>query len=526
MGFVDLDVNACYRAFRTRDARFDGRLFSGCRTTGIYCRPVCPARTPKRAHMWFFPTAAAAQEAGFRPCLRCRPETSPDLAVWRGTSNTVSRALSLIEAGALDDAPVEDLAERVGIGERQLRRLFRLHLGATPVAVAQTKRLLLAMQLIGETRLSMADIALASGYASIRRFNEVFKQLFNRSPSSLRRRGSVAAASSPTGISILLRYRPPFDWTATLSFLEARVIPGIEHVSGGRYARTIDVQGVQGHVSVELAGEDALRATIRFPRLSALPVIISRLRRLFDLVSDPESIAAHLSEDAALAPLIRVRPGLRVPGSWDAFEIGVRAVLGQQITLRAAQGLAATLVAWYGECYTDKTMPIDGLTHVFPSPERIASANPGKMGMPGTRARALSALAAAFLDDARILTRCRDLETCVSRLRALPGIGEWTAQYIAMRELREPDAFPADDVALRRMLSRIEGREFTSRELLAKAERWRPWRAYAAQHLWAAYAGRREGRAASTNGRIGIVGLRRPSKAMMPVTDSLERSVD
>jgi AraC family transcriptional regulator, regulatory protein of adaptative response / DNA-3-methyladenine glycosylase II len=485
---VDLDADACYRAFRTRDARFDGRLFSGCRTTGIYCRPVCPARTPKREHMWFFPTAAAAQEAGFRPCLRCRPETAPELAAWRGTSNTVSRALSLIEAGALDDAAVKDLAERVGIGERQLRRLFRLHLGASPVAVAQTRRVLLAMQLIRETRLSMADIALASGYASIRRFNEVFRQLFNRPPATLRQRGSFSAASSPTDVTILLRYRPPFEWSAMLSFFETRAIPGIEHVSGGRYARTIDLEGVQGRVSVEPAAENALRVVIRFPRLSALPIIISRLRRLLDLTSDPESIGAHLCEDTALAPLVRARPGLRVPGAWDAFEIGVRAVLGQQITVRAAVGLAAKLVARYGEPYADKSMVMDGLTHVFPHPTRIACATLTGIGMPGARARALSALAAAFLDDAPIFAGGRDLEDCVSRLRSLPGVGQWTAQYIAMRELREPDAFPADDVALRRILSRIEGHEFTSRELLARAERWRPWRAYAAQHLWAASA--------------------------------------
>jgi AraC family transcriptional regulator of adaptative response / DNA-3-methyladenine glycosylase II len=289
-------------------------------------------------------------------------------------------------------------------------------------------------------------------------------------------------------VTILLRYRPPFEWPAMLSFFEARAIPGIEHVAGGRYARTIDIESGQGFVSVELAAEDALRVVIRFPRLSALPIIISRLRRLFDLASDPESIAAHLSEDAALAPLVRVRPGLRVPGAWDAFEIGVRAVLGQQISVRATMGLAAKLVSQYGESYADKTMAMDGLTHVFPHPGRIACANLTSMGMPDARARALSALATAFLDDSRVLAGGRSLEDCVTRLRSLPGVGEWTAHYIAMRELREPDAFPADDVGLKRILSRIEGREFTSRELLDRAERWRPWRAYAAQQLWAASA--------------------------------------
>jgi AraC family transcriptional regulator, regulatory protein of adaptative response / DNA-3-methyladenine glycosylase II len=482
---MDLDHDACYRAISARDARFDGRLFTGVKTTGIYCRPVCPARTPKSENVVFYATAAAAQEAGFRPCLRCRPETAPDLAAWRGSSNTVARGLTLIEHGALDDGDVEALADRLGVGERQLRRLFRQHLGASPVAVAQTRRVLLAKQLIHETRLPMAEVALASGFGSIRRFNETFAQLFGRSPSALRRaEGEVS--SGPSGeVAVLLRYKPPYDWPAMLAFLAARAIPGVERVTDS-YARTIDIGGVMGTVEVSQTGHGALRAVIRFPVLSALPNIIARLRRVFDLAADPDVIAAHLQEDAGLAPLIELRPGLRAPGAWDGFELAIRAVLGQQITVRAAIALAGKLTATYGEPLPNPEL---GLTHVFPRPQRIAEADLSGIGMPGKRAAALSSLARAILDDPKIFSAGRSLEEAVTALRTLPGIGEWTAQYIAMRLLREPDAFPAADIGLLRALEDEEGARPTPNQLLERAESWRPWRAYAAQHLWTSEAG-------------------------------------
>lgn len=499
---MDLHGDACYRAFRTRDARFDGRLFGGCRTTGIYCRPVCPARTPKREHMVFFPTAAAAHEAGFRPCLRCRPETAPELAAWRGTSNTVSRALSLMEGGALGEARVARVAERLGVGERQLRRLFRTHVGASPVAVAQTRRVLLARQLIHETRLSMADVALASGFGSIRRFNDVFHGLYGRPPSSLRRRATARARPEPRQeLVVLLRYRPPYDWPAMLSFLSARAIPGVEVVSGDRYARTFEMGRTHGVVAVEPGAGNALRVAIRFPRISALPAIVARVRRVFDLDADTEGIGAHLAQDRTLAGLVARRPGLRLPGAWDGFELAVRAVLGQQITVRGAIGLAARLVLLAGEPLVGGAgEPLAGgageplaegagaagtLTHVFPRPDRVAAADLTTLGMPRMRAAALSSLAAAVAEDPALLAPGPSLEECVRRLRALPGVGDWTAHYIAMRELREPDAFPADDAGLLRAMAVIDGRRPTARELLARAERWRPWRAYAAQHLWA-----------------------------------------
>ena len=484
---MDLDVDACYRAFRTRDIRFDGRLFAGVRTTRTYCRPICPARMPKRENMRFYATAAAAQEAGFRPCLRCRPETAPELAAWRGTSNTVSRALALIDTGALDEARIDCLAERLGVGERQLRRLFRQHLGASPVSVAQTRRVLLAKQLIHETRLSMAEVALASGFGSIRRFNEIFQRLFGRPPGALRRATAGDVSSDAKGeVMIFLRYRPPYDWPALAAFLKARAIPGVEVVSSDRYARTIEIGGVHGVVVVEPSSDNALRIAVRFPRLSALPTIIARLRRVFDLSADPEAINAQLAEDSLLAPLVAARPGLRVPGAWDGFELAVRAVLGQQITVAAAVGLAGKLVAQYGLPLSGTGLETERLTHLFPRPEHLASADLRALGMPRMRAVTLASLAAAVVADPQVLGTGRSLTECVTRLRALPGIGEWTAQYIAMRAIREPDAFPAGDVGLLRALTDAEGKRPTPRELLARAERWRPWRAYAAQHLWAA----------------------------------------
>ena len=347
---MDLDPEACYRAIATRDARFDGRLFIAVKTTGIYCRPICPTRTPKRENLVFYPSAAAAQEAGFRPCLRCRPESAPDIGVWRGTSNTVSRALALIEKGGLDGADVEALAERLGVGERQLRRLFRRHLGASPIAVAQTRRVLLAKHLIHETRLPMSEVALAAGFGSIRRFNETFQQLFGRPPSTLRR-GAPAAPTGADGGG-----RDPASVPRALRLAgHARVPPGPrDSRRGDRVGATATrarsrSAGRTAPSRCAPAARNALRAAIQFPQLSALPTIVARLRRVFDLIADPEVIGAHLAEDPALAPLVAARPGLRVAGAWDGFELAVRALLGQQITVTAARGLAGRLVATYGK---------------------------------------------------------------------------------------------------------------------------------------------------------------------------------
>jgi AraC family transcriptional regulator of adaptative response / DNA-3-methyladenine glycosylase II len=496
---MDLDPDACYRAIQTRDARFDGRLFVAVRTTGIYCRPVCPARTPLRKNVTFHATAASAQEAGYRACLRCRPETSPQLGAWNGASNTVSRALRLIEAGALDanqdGGDVETLAARVGVGGRQLRRLFLQHLGATPVGVAQTRRVLLAKQLIHETDLPMAEVALAAGFGSVRRFNETFQQLYDRPPAALRRRKAppTSLGSAPAGdaITLSLRYRPPYDWDGMLAFLAMRAIPGVEVVQDGVYRRAIALDGAAGTIAVRPIGGDRLGVAVRFPRPSALPRILARVRGVFDLSADPVQIGEVLSRDPDLAPMIAARPGLRVPGAWDGFELAVRAILGQQITVVAARKLAGDLVAAHGEplaaTWSDLgTEP--GLTHTFPSAGRLAESDLSGMKMPGARIRCLSAMARAIADDPNLLSPTASLEETVRRLRALPGIGEWTAQYIAMRQLREPDAFPAADVALMRALTDADGVRPTAEQLLARAEAWRPWRAYAALHLWASLA--------------------------------------
>jgi len=475
---MELDPDICYRALSARDPRFDGRFFVAVHTTGIYCRPICPARTPFRKNITFYPTAAAAQEAGYRPCLRCRPETAPNIGAWRGTSNTVSRALALIEAGAMDDDDVEALAARLGIGERQLRRLFQEHIGASPLAVAQTRRILLAKQLIHETGLPMTEIAMAAGFGSTRRFNDTFQHLFGRPPSALRRRG---AARDGSALELTLAYKPPFEWDAIIGFLAARAIPGIETVSPSLYRRTFSIGDSTGTVAVSHEPErNRLRVAVRLGDVGALPAILSRVRRVFDLGADPEAIAAHLSTDPVLAPMVARRPGLRLPGGWDGFEMAVRAVMGQQITIAGARNLLGKLVAAYGA-------PIAGggeeLMHVFPSPDRLVDAEIAALGMPGARGKAISNMARAALADPSLFERAASLDEAIAKLCAVPGIGEWTAHYVAIRALREPDGFPASDIGLLRALAE-DGVRPTPKALLARAEAWRPWRAYAAQHLW------------------------------------------
>jgi AraC family transcriptional regulator, regulatory protein of adaptative response / DNA-3-methyladenine glycosylase II len=479
---MELDPDACYRAIRTRDARFDGRLFIGVTSTGVYCRPVCPARLPKRENVRFFPSAAAAEEAGFRACLRCRPETSPELGAWRGASNTVTRALALIDSGALDDGHVEALAERLGVGDRQLRRLFQQQLGASPLGVAQTRRVLLAKQLIHETDLPMAQVALAAGFGSVRRFNETFARLYKRPPASLRHR-SGAREREAHGVTLKLRYRAPYDWDGVIEFLAKRAVAGVERVTSQCYARTIALGDDRGTIAVTRAGQNQLAVAVRFPRMSALPSILSRVRRVFDLAADPHQIGEHLARDPILARLVAARPGLRVPGAWDGFELAIRAILGQQISVDAAVKLAARLVAEYGDAL-DPAWATDGLTRTFPRPERLAAADLTRFGMPGARGRALSAMGAAAAADPELFGPRQSLCDAITTLRALPGVGEWTAQYIAMRQLREPDALPAGDIGLLRALQTPERGRPTPAELLARAEHWRPWRAYAAMHLW------------------------------------------
>jgi AraC family transcriptional regulator of adaptative response / DNA-3-methyladenine glycosylase II len=475
---VELDQAACYRILRAHDPRFDGRFFSCVKTTRIYCRPVCSAQLPRRENVMFVPTAYAAHAAGFRPCLKCRPEAAPELAAWRGTPSVVTRALVRMELDGLDGEDVAGLASRVGGTEAELLRSFEEHVGATPSEVAELRRIHLAKQLIDETSLSMADVARASGLRSSRRLEDTFQRLFKRSASSLRR-GRAAARSGE--LQLLLPYLPPYDWPTMLEWHRRRAIPGVEQVLDGAYVRTIALDGHCGIVRVEPASSNALRATIRFPEIRALSRIRARLRRAFDLGADTLAIGEHLAADPLLAPLVAARPGLRVPGVWDGFELAIRAVLGQQITVVAARTLAGRLVASCGRLLE---RPEGALTHVFPSPDMLANADLSKLGVPRSRAAALVALATAAASDPELFSARGELDAAVKRYREIRGVGEWTAQYIALRHLRQPDAFPGTDLGILRGLSAQTGRKSEVRELLDRAERWRPFRAYAAQHLW------------------------------------------
>jgi len=517
---MELDARSCYRALRTRDARFDGRFFTGVSTTGVYCRPICPARTPRAENCRFFPHAAAAAAAGFRPCLRCRPEAAPGTPVWSGTASTVARALRLIDAGALNDAGVETLATRVGIGDRHLRRLFLRHVGATPLAVAQTLRTSFAKQLLDDTTLPMSAVAHAAGFASVRRFNAAMQAAYRRPPTELRRHRSaaftaaVAAAHArrhdvdATGVALSLGFRPPYDWDTLLGYLTARAIPGVEVVRDGAYWRTFRLDADAGSGVPASRGilevrcdVDARRLRVRVhaaprTRLSprALFPIVTRLRHQFDLHADPGAIASALGQDPVLADCVRRRPGLRVPGAWEGFELAVRAVLGQQVSVRAATTVAGRIARRFGDPIASGD---DALAFVFPAPATLAAADLAALGMTRARARTITALAQevtagriALAPDADA-----DVETTLAALMRVPGIGPWTATYIAMRVLRVPDAFPADDLGLRRAFARLDSprrarhngeprQPVTAVALERVAAAWKPWRAYAAVHLW------------------------------------------
>ena len=445
-----------------RDPRFDGCFFTAVKTTRIYCRPICPAPSPKEQNVVYYPSAAAAAEAGYRPCLRCRPEASPGTPGWLGTAVTVSRALRLMSESTLDNSGVEKLAERLGVGSRHLRRLFLEHLGAPPVAVAQTRRLHFAKKLIDETSLPFTEVAMASGFGSIRRFNFAFQQLYGRTPTELRRLAGKRAVNTDGAYHFRLPFRPPYDWDAISSFLADRSIPCVESVTRNSYRRTINVNRATGQIEVRL-GSGALDVRVEFPDARALFLIVERIRRLFDLSADPTRIEAHLAQDSLLAPKLARHPGLRLPGAWLPFELAVRAVLGQQISVKGASTIADRIAARYGN---------DGL---FPSAEILATADVEACGVVRSRAATIRALAGSGLEWEHVGNSDMFLET----LLALPGVGSWTAQYIAMRAFGEPDAFPAGDLVLQRAAGCRNARELEER-----AEAWRPWRAYAAIHLW------------------------------------------
>lgn len=482
-----LDQDQCYRAFQAKDARFDGRVFVCVTSTGIYCRPVCPARVPKRANCMFVASAAAAEAQGFRSCLRCRPETAPGTPAWSGTEASVARALRLIEEGALDEGSVDELAARVGLGERQLRRLFLAHIGATPQVVAGNRRLLAAKQLISETDMSMADIAFAAGYQSLRRFNDAVRASYGAAPTELRR--GKARASASDAITLRIGLRPPFNWPQLLGYLSFRAMPGVEEISDRHYRRSFRLGQTRGLLHVtQGAKPNSLDVAIRIDETTRSNIsapmrqIAARTRRIFDADADPAAVAAALGADPVLGPRLAAAGGIRVPGAFDGFELGVRAIIGQQVSVKGATTLAGRVVA---RCGTELTAPDGAITHYFPTAQDLAEADLDGLGLTGGRIRTLKAFARAVADGSVSFSPSANLEEKIGELCAVPGIGPWTAHYIALRAVGEPDAFPAADLGLRKAAS-PEATPISTQALETMAERWRPWRGYAALLLWMA----------------------------------------
>jgi AraC family transcriptional regulator, regulatory protein of adaptative response / DNA-3-methyladenine glycosylase II len=476
LDLVHDDFEACWRASASRDRRFDGRFFIGVHSTRIYCRPICPAPPAKRENVRFYPTAAAAEAAGLRACRRCRPETAPGTPEWLGGSATVARGLRLIADGYLDRQTVPELARELCVGERQLRRLFVEHLGASPHLVARQRRLQLARMLIDQTSLPMIDVASASGFSSLRRFNASVRSAFGRSPSELRR----SARPRPNGVVALrLPYRPPLAWESLLGFLADRAVPGVEEARHDTYRRTIRTEAGAALVEVTpIEGTAELAVRLELPSVDALRGLVTGVRAAFDLDADP--LAIHGSLDG----LAGATPGLRVPGTLDPFELAARAVLGQQVSVRAARTLAGRLVERFGESLPE---PSGALTHLFPAPGVLVDAPIEAIGLPGARAETIRRLARAVAVEGLDLAPTSSPDDVRNQLGAIPGIGPWTVEYVAMRAMRDPDAFPAGDLGLRHALA-ANGRPASATEVEERSTAWRPWRAYAAVQLWESLA--------------------------------------
>jgi AraC family transcriptional regulator, regulatory protein of adaptative response / DNA-3-methyladenine glycosylase II len=478
--FIHMPSQAiCDRARLARDARFDGLFFIAVKSTGIYCRPVCPAPSPKPKNIVYYPNAAAASAAGFRPCLRCRPELSPQALQHHGSDAVVDRALSLIAEGVLEESSVDDLAERLQLSARQLRRIFLQHTGATPIAVHTTRRLLLAKQLLTETHLPVTQVALAAGFQSLRRFNTAFREGCGMAPTDIRR----LRETTPTGsLKLRLSYRPPLDFNTMLAFLAKRAIPGIERVNTDSYERVLGDVNQSTWIRVtadKKKPELCLEISDTHPKM--IPDIVRRVKRMFDLDADLQAVHSVLRQTPLLASGIKKRPGLRVPGGWDGFEIAVRAVLGQQVSVAGATTLARRLVDTYGEHLASSR---EGLDRAFPNPARLLDAPLERIGLPKTRATTLRTLSAAVLDGRIDFSSGQRLDDFIARFVALPGIGPWTAHYVAMRALSHPDAFPAGDLVLQQVLGVERGKRLTEKQTETCSQAWRPWRVYATLHLW------------------------------------------
>jgi AraC family transcriptional regulator, regulatory protein of adaptative response / DNA-3-methyladenine glycosylase II len=474
-----LEHASCYRALCARDARFDGVFFVGVTTTRIYCRPVCTARTPGRDRCRFFSHAALAEREGFRPCLRCRPELAPGHAPIDAVRTVARRAAKAIEEGALNDGgSLSALARDLGLSSRQLLRVVRHEFGVSPIELAQTRRLLLAKQLLTETRLPIVQVAFASGFESVRRFNALVRSHYRLTPSAMRRSSRKQHRSDC--LRLTLAYRPPFDWNSLVHFLAARSMGPAEKIVGNAYLRTVSVGSSRGWLRVEpIAGRNALAVEVDTSLLPALPAVLTRVRGLFDLDARPDVIAEHLGADRRLAPLVARLPGVRVPGSFEGFELALRAVLGQRISVKAATTLATRLATTLGEPIET---PYSGLDRLSPDAERLADVKESRLttlGISSARAATIRALARAAARKEILLGPSADPETTIESLQQLPGVGPWTAHYIVMRAGRWPDALPEGDLGLLKA-----ARTSSPRALHERAEAWRPWRAYAAMLLW------------------------------------------
>jgi AraC family transcriptional regulator of adaptative response / DNA-3-methyladenine glycosylase II len=478
------DFELCYRALCSRDARFDGRFFTAVTTTGIYCRPICPAPTPHPQNVRFYPCAAAAEAAGFRACRRCHPEASPGSPDWNVRADLVARALRLIADGVVDSDGVAGLASRLAVSERHLHRELIAEVGVGPLALARTRRAQTARMLIDQTDLSLTAIAFTAGFTSIRQFNETMQVAFGCAPSAFRRR-TLPENKGEGKLTLRLQYRPPFDAETLLAYLRRRAMPGVEEVIDGCYRRTVVLPRSRGIIELEpVEKTNDVRLRLQLTSLSDLSMLVQRCRQLFDLDAVPTAIADTLAVDPLLSPLVAARPGLRVPGAINGFELAVRAILGQQVSVVGARTLAGRLVAALGE---PLEMGVGTLTYFFPSPETIMHASLQGLGLTNGRMSALRALARAIVEEDLQIDREADREQTMARLQKVPGVGPWTAAYIAMRALGDPDAFPAADLGLRRALEQ-QGIAADVRSIERRAEMWRPWRAYATHHLWASLA--------------------------------------
>lgn len=473
------DHERCYQAVVARDERFDGWFVTAVTSTRIYCRPSCPARTPARRNVRFYPTAAAAQGAGFRACKRCRPDAAPGSPEWRQRTDTAARAMVLIADGVVDREGVGGLAARLGYSERHLHRLLRAELGAGPQALARAQRAHTARVLIETTDLPLTTVAFGAGFASTRQFNQTVRDVFASTPTEMRRRASRTRASTPGAVSLRLPFRRPLAADALMAFLARRGVRGLEVGDGSHHRRTMALP--HGGGTVALRPEvDHVRATLRLDDVRDLTAAVERCRRLLDLDADPEAIDERLGGHSTLGPLVAARPGLRIPGATDPFEVAVRTVVGQQVSVAAARTTTATLVARFGE---PLATPHDGLTHRFPTPDALAAADPRTLGMPAARGRTVVTLATAVADGTVRLDPGVTPDEARASLTALPGVGPWTASLVALRGRGDPDEFLPTDLGVRHALTRL-GRTPTPAAAAALAEAWRPWRSYALLHLW------------------------------------------